>query len=222
MLTLPQTRASARESFKALLTAANNDDSVRPPRTFGQAAQLTRSASHAFQADESLLLSHVSLFSPLPAQRIPQQGISYLPCCSAHCKAEAYLGIYVGTCSLKIRVLRHRTIAAHGGIFHKYSINGDWQACVAHGCRRTAEFLVSRAAHDRVPAPMPTMAGAAAEAPELQPSMASVVGGPDMPAASAGVSDAPAASPGTRPADVKLVVSSCMLHSLANGSLSVV
>ena len=116
MLTLPQTRASARESFKALLTAANNDDSVRPPRTFGQAAQLTRSASHAFQADESLLLSHVSLFSPLPAQRISQQGISYLPCCFTHCKAEAYLGIHVGTCSLKTRVLRHRTIAAHGGM----------------------------------------------------------------------------------------------------------
>ncbi len=42
-LTLPETRASERENFKALLTAANNEASVRPPRTFGQAAQLTRS-----------------------------------------------------------------------------------------------------------------------------------------------------------------------------------
>ena len=45
-LELPQIIALAREQFKALLMAANSDASVTPPRTFGQAAQLTRSASH--------------------------------------------------------------------------------------------------------------------------------------------------------------------------------
>ena len=41
-MSLPESRLAARQSFVAYLTAANNDSSLRPPRTFGEAATLTR------------------------------------------------------------------------------------------------------------------------------------------------------------------------------------
>ena len=71
---------------------------------------------------------------------------------------------------------------------------------IVHGRRRTAEFLVSRAAHGGAPAPMPAMAAAAAGGPELQPGMAIVVG-------------APAVSPAARLANVDLVVRAASSHT---------
>ena len=41
-ISLPGSRLAARQSFVSYLIAANRDSSLRPPRTFGEAAKLTR------------------------------------------------------------------------------------------------------------------------------------------------------------------------------------
>jgi hypothetical protein len=41
-ISLPESRLAARQSFVSYLTTANSDPSLRPPRTFGEAAGLTR------------------------------------------------------------------------------------------------------------------------------------------------------------------------------------
>lgn len=73
-LTLPETRAAARDSFKMLLTSANNDASVRPPRTFGQAAQLTRSARQAVLP----IITAVEYTGDISLQSVPRQCAALL------------------------------------------------------------------------------------------------------------------------------------------------